>query len=56
MVGGHRPKEHEVTERANHCTQREAMVDPMVAIITTTRRLQRAPNFLSHATFQAIFS
>jgi hypothetical protein len=30
------------------------MVDPMVAIITTSRRLGRAPTFLSYTTFQAI--
>jgi hypothetical protein len=53
--GGHRPKE-QVSKRANHDKQQEAMVNPMVTIITTTMRLQRAPNCLSDTTFQAIFS
>jgi hypothetical protein len=55
MAVGHRPKE-QVSKRANHDKQQEAMVDPMVGIITTTMRLQRAINCLSDTTFQAIFS
>jgi hypothetical protein len=34
--------------------RRASMVDPMVTIVTTSRRLGRAPTFLSYTTFQAI--
>jgi hypothetical protein len=51
-VGGAPTKEEKVSERANHGTQREAMVDPMVdsmvTIITASGRLGREP---SHTTF-----